>query len=181
MHGRDKLLETIEGESILRRTALRAYKSAAREIIVVIRGSQSARRKELQNLEVKVVESEAPAEGMAGSLKCGVDAASKSSAALMILLPDMPEINTNDINAVLNAFEKENIVRAASEDGSPGHPVLIPRMLFTELGGLGGDVGAKALLEKYAASVQLVRRPGTRALLDLDTPEDWERWRRARC
>ena len=180
MLGRDKLLETIEGESILRRTALRACESAAQEIIVVIRCGQCARKKELRNLEVKIVESEAPAEGMAGSLKCGVNAALKSSAALMILLPDMPEIDTNDINAVLNEFEKGKIVRAASESGNPGHPVLIPRSLFADLSGLEGDVGAKALLEKYAASVQLVRRPGTRALLDLDTPEEWKRWRKAR-
>lgn len=179
MLGRDKLLETIEGESILRRTALRACESAAREIIVVIRCGQRARKRELRNLEVKIVESEAPAEGMAGSLKCGLNAALKGSAALMILLPDMPEIDTNDIDAVLNAFEKGKIVRAASESGDPGHPVLIPRSLFADLSGLKGDVGAKALLEKYAASVQLVHRPGTRALLDLDTPEEWELWRQA--
>ena len=179
MLGRDKLLETIEGESVLRRTALRACESAAREIIVVIRCGQCARKRELRNLGVKIVESEAPAEGMAGSLKCGVDAALKDSAALMILLPDMPEIDTNDIDAVLNAFEKGKIVRAASESGNPGHPVLIPRSLFADLSGLEGDVGAKALLEKHAASVQLVRRSGTRALLDLDTPEEWELWRQA--
>ena len=179
MLGRDKLLETIEGESILRRTALRACESDAREVIAVIRGSQSARRTELQSLEVKIVESEAPAEGMAGSLKCGVAAASNSASALMILLPDMPEIDARDINEVLNAFGKEKIVRAPSENGEPGHPVLIPRMLFADLAGLEGDTGARELLEKYASSVRLVRRPGTRALLDLDTPEEWARWRQA--
>ena len=179
MRGRDKLLETIEGESILRRTALRACESDAREIIVVIRGGQSARRTELQSLEVKIVESEAPAEGMAGSLKCGVAAASKNASALMILLPDMPEIDASDINEVLNAFEEGKIIRAASENSEPGHPVLIPRILFADVAGLEGDTGAKELLEKYAASVRLVRRPGTRALLDLDTPEEWERWRQA--
>ena len=176
MLGRDKLLERINGESALRRAALRACESDADEVVVVIRNGQSARKKELRNLEAKIVESDEPADGMAGSLRCGV-AAAKHSDALMILLPDMPDIDTEDINAVLEAFENDEIIRAASEDGKPGHPVLIPRALFRGIAALEGDLGAKNLLDKYRGTVRLVRRPGARALLDLDTQEDWELWR----
>lgn len=179
MLGRDKLLEPIDGESALRRTALRACESDADEVVVVIRNGQSARKKELRNLEAKIVESNESAEGMAGSLRCGV-AAAKHSDALMILLPDMPDIGTEDINAVLNAFEDGKIVRAASENGEPGHPVMIPRELFRSVAALKGDIGARELLEKHRSSVRLVPRPGTRALLDLDTKHDWERWRSGR-
>ena len=180
MLGRDKLLERINGESALRRAALRACESDADEVVVVIRNGQSARKNELRNLEAKIVESDEPAEGMAGSLRCGVAAAAKHSDALIILLPDMPEIGTEDINAVLEAFEDGKIVRAASEDGEPGHPVMIPRELFRSVAALKGDIGAKELLEKHQNSVRLVPRPGTRALLDLDTIHDWERWRSGR-
>ena len=179
MLGRDKLLEPINGESALRRAAVRACESDADEVVVVIRNGQSARKKELRNLEAKIVESEKPAEGMAGSLRCGV-ATAKHSDALMILLPDMPDIETEDINAVLNAFEDGKIVRAASENGEPGHPVMIPRELFRSVAALKGDIGARELLEKHQNSVRLVPRPGTRALLDLDTIHDWERWRSGR-
>ena len=179
MLGRDKLLEPINGESALRRAALRACESDADEVVVVIRSGQSARKKELRSLDVKIIESDEPAEGMAGSLRCGVAAAAKHSDALMILLPDMPDIGTDDINAVLDAFGNGEIVRAASEDGKPGHPVLIPRALFQDVAALEGDLGAKKLLGKHRRKVRLVRRPGRRALLDLDTQEDWELWRRA--
>ncbi|MBV8877251.1 MAG: NTP transferase domain-containing protein, partial [Gammaproteobacteria bacterium] len=61
-------------------------------------------------------------------------------------------------------------IAAASYAGTTGVPAIFPRSLFRELGELRGDVGARALLRRYAARLVRVSMPS--AALDLDTPED---------
>ena len=116
-------------------------------------------------------------EGMAASLRAGV-AWAHGAPGLMVMLPDMPGIGTGDLAALLAAFDADPTrpVRAAAEDGTEGHPVIFPRRLYGELAVLTGDVGGRALLQ--GEDVRAVIRPGQRAICDLDTPEDWESWRR---
>jgi CTP:molybdopterin cytidylyltransferase MocA len=90
----------------------------------------------------------------------------------------MPEIRTEDLAALVAAFEAaggETIVRAASEDGRPGQPVIFPARLRPELLVVTGDAGGRDILRREA--VRLVPLPGRRALTDLDTPEDFAAWR----
>ena len=59
-------------------------------------------------------------------------------------------------------------------EGRRGNPVLFDKALFRELTELRGDTGGRELLEKYASAVVMV--PADPAvLLDIDTPEDYER------
>jgi CTP:molybdopterin cytidylyltransferase MocA len=69
------------------------------------------------------------------------------------------------------------ILRAAGEDGRPGHPVLFPADLLPELAALTGDTGARSVLARHGPRVHLVPLSGARALTDLDTPEAWAAWR----
>ena len=96
---------------------------------------------------------------------------------------ELPEVIADDkaeaaVAALLAAFDADPTrpVRAAAEDGTPGHPVIFPRRLYGELAVLTGDVGGRALLQ--GEDVRAVIRPGQRAICDLDTPEDWARWRK---
>ena len=84
-----------------------------------------------------------------------------------------------DLMLLIAAFlaEPNAALRAATEDGLPGHPVMFPRRLFGELGILGGDEGARHVLADE--EVSLLPLPGNRAITDLDTPEDWAEWRAA--
>jgi CTP:molybdopterin cytidylyltransferase MocA len=43
---------------------------------------------------------------------------------------------------------------------------------------LSGDEGARAILRRHPP--RLLALPGRHAVTDLDTPEDWARWRAAR-
>ena len=72
------------------------------------------------------------------------------------------------------------ILRATAEDGRPGHPVILPARLYPLLAGLAGDTGARTVLAAHAAEVVAHPLPGTRALVDLDTPEAWADWRAGR-
>lgn len=71
MGGRDKLLECIDGEPLLRRAARALLASRADETLAVLRPEDDARRAALEGLDVKIVENPGAAEGMASSIRAG--------------------------------------------------------------------------------------------------------------
>jgi CTP:molybdopterin cytidylyltransferase MocA len=73
------------------------------------------------------------------------------------------------------ARHPDRILRATGSDGRPGQPVLFPPRLVPRFADLSGDEGARRLLPGEPLVPVLL--PGTRALTDLDTPEDWAVWR----
>ncbi|MCU0855413.1 MAG: nucleotidyltransferase family protein [Rhodobacteraceae bacterium] len=179
MRGGDKLLEDAGGEPMLARAA-RAAAATGLEVIVTLRPDRPLRARALDGLGVRRVIVPDAGDGMAASLRAGV-AASPPGAPVAVLLADMPEIESGDLLRLVEAFEAAGgarVVRAAAEDGRPGQPVIFPARLREALLALSGDTGGRDILRREDAL--LVPLPGTRALTDLDTPEDFDAWRRDR-
>jgi CTP:molybdopterin cytidylyltransferase MocA len=178
MRGADKLMADVGGETALHRAARIARSTGAKVVVTLPEGGPHAapRRAELASLDVRALNVRDAHEGMAASFRAGVMAAG-SALGLMVLLPDMPDIDQADILALMAAFSAAptRVLRAAAEDGTPGHPVIFPRRLYAELAVVTGDVGGRRVLE--GEPVTLHRLQGQRALKDLDTPEDWANWR----
>lgn len=175
MPGRDKLLEQIDGIALLRRSAVRARGAA--DAVLVTLPVASPRRDTLSGLDVTVLEIDAT-EGMAASLRAGADWAIELGLdALMIALPDMPDVTTDDLCTLFDAQAQHpsTPLRAATADGQAGHPVILPRGVFAAMRDLTGDQGARATLADHPPRLHPL--PGQRALTDLDTPEAWAAWR----
>lgn len=118
--------------------------------------------------------------GMAASFRAaGILAEQQNYSALLIVLADMPEILTADLMQFIAQHHRtpNNILRGVTEDGQAGHPVLIPSTYFFDMQKLTGDKGAQKILTQNAANIRKVTLRGEKAVLDLDTLEDWERWR----
>jgi CTP:molybdopterin cytidylyltransferase MocA len=178
MRGRDKLLEQVDGVALLGRSAQRALATGAMVLVTV--PIASPRQKALAGLDLTVLEIDA-AEGMAASLRAGGDwAAEVGAQALMVALPDMPDITTDDMSALFaaQATAPATPLRAITEDGQPGHPVILPATVFADIAALGGDAGARPILVEHPPRLHPL--PGQRALTDLDTPEAWAAWRAKR-
>ncbi|MGR3378607.1 nucleotidyltransferase family protein [Salipiger abyssi] len=183
MRGTDKLLMDVGGQPLLRRQAVAAL-AAADHVAVALPGHDHPRAGALSGLPVQVVEVPDADLGMSSSLRRGVGLLPRGLDALMILPADMPEIATEDMARVIDAFRavpRPTIQRATAEDGTPGHPVLFPADCFPALLALSGDMGAKAVLAANAHRVRNVALPGKRALTDLDTPEAWRDWEAAQA
>ena len=176
MRGGDKLLETIEGETLLRRQ-VRVAKATGAEVMVVLPINGPTRQAQIAFEEIRVVAVKDPSLGMSASIAIGVASLPRSAEAVMILPTDMPDLSATDLNAVLSEFAEnsDTVHRGASENGQPGHPVVFPRRLFPALKALSGDDGARAVLESEV--VRLVPLPNKNAVTDLDTPEEWQSWR----
>jgi len=174
MRGCDKLLETVDGVALLRRSALRALGTGAK--VAVTLPLDRVRFNALAGLDLTILEIDAT-EGMAASLRAGTAwAIDIGESALMVALPDMPDIATDDMATLfgVQAEQPETPLRAATEDGRPGHPVILPQRVFPAMSRLTGDEGARTILADHPP--RLHRLQGERALTDLDTPEAWAAW-----
>ena len=176
MKGRDKLMEKVEGAPLLATMVRRAQKTGFPVFVTL--PSLDHRRATQIGVATPVFVPDA-SEGMAASIRRGVAALPVHIRAVMILPADMPELTCDDLQAVLLAFGSDDpaIMRGASADGRPGHPVLFPQDCFEDLIVLKGDQGARALLKSGKYPVRLVPLPEEHALTDLDTPEAWAHWR----
>ncbi|MCC7352170.1 MAG: putative selenium-dependent hydroxylase accessory protein YqeC [Anaerolineae bacterium] len=117
--------------------------------------------------------------GLSTSVQAGLRALPASFSAALFLLADQPGVTGDLINAVLRRYwETLAPIVAPRHRGRRGNPVLFDRSLFAELMRLAGDRGGRSLIEEYAAEVAWVEA-GPEALADVDTPADYDRWRRA--
>ncbi len=180
MRGGDKLLEEVDGQPLLRKVVGHAC-AVSDTVLVCLRPEDSARRTALKGLGCRQIDVLDASEGMAHSLRAGVAQLPSTISAVMVVPADMPEISQDDLSQIAQAHigAPGAIIRATSQNGRPGHPVLFPARLFEELRALSGDVGAREVLKPHAASVHLIDLPDNHATIDLDTPEDWRAWRAA--
>ena len=178
MGGRDKLMETIDGEPLLRRQARTALATGCP--VMVCLPLNSPRRAALADLPLSQVEVPDAAEGLGATLRTAAHFAARHAPdrPMAILLPDVPGIETGDIKTVISAFEADGgntPTRATDARGRPGTPLIVPPRLIATFAELTGDDGGRSVFRDE--TVTLVEVPGTRATQDLDTPEDWAKWR----
>jgi molybdenum cofactor cytidylyltransferase len=169
--GSNKLVAELDGEPIVRRTVRAVLGSRARPVIVVTGHEAEAVRRALAGLEVRFVHNPDFADGMSTSLRAGIAAAGAVDAAL-ICLGDMPRLQVEHFDAVISAFRAGDPTEiiVPTHDRKRGNPVLWPRCYFAEIAELSGDVGARALIERYADHVRLVAIDDPAILVDVDTP-----------
>ena len=177
MRGTDKLLEPVCGQPLLRHVAQLA-RDTGLQVVVTLSAQHPARAAVLEGLNLNRRVVERADDGMGASLRAGV-AAVPAGHAIMVLLADMPDIDATDLAAMLAAYRAEPMAihRAYTAQGVPGHPVIFPPWARAALIAASGDTGAKAVLQAHADAVRPVTLPGDHATTDLDTPEDWARWR----
>ncbi|MBD3663090.1 nucleotidyltransferase family protein [Sulfitobacter sp. TSTF-M16] len=181
MRGRDKLLEEVDGQPLLRRQAELARGATDGPVIVALPPAPHPRYVHLTGLEVLCIEVPDAAEGMNASLRAAFAALPPHATCAMLLLADLPALERGDLQKVAEAVDLTSnmlIWRGATSDGAPGHPIVFKADLFAAFADLTGDGGGREVVIQADDKVTLVPLEGTRARMDLDTPEDWDLWRR---
>ena len=172
MGPQNKLLADFEGVPLVRRVAQRLAESRASATVAVV-GHQAERvRDALSGLALSAVDNPRYADGLSTSLKAGVMALPVAADGAMIVLGDMPDISTTDLDALIAAFAKAGgraVVRA-THGGKRGNPVILPRALFADVEKLEGDTGARHIVEASDTEVIDVEI-GEAASVDVDTPD----------
>ncbi len=178
MRGVDKLLEPVNGRPLLRQQVENAVATGC-PVFVTVPALDHPRVSCLQGLDASPIGVPDATEGIAKSIKTAI-AALPTFDAVLVTLADLVALDTSDFMSVMAAREKAPdalIWRGATTAGRPGHPILFDGSLRELFKDLTGDTGAAAIIKAQAHRVHQVPLPGERALLDLDTPEDWAAWR----
>lgn len=126
----------------------------------------------VEDPDVRVVVAEHWAEGMAASLRAGLDALRTEDAdAALISLVDLPDLTGRVHARLLEAATGRTTLARASYAGRPGHPVLIGRDHWAGVAATAvGDQGARAYLERHEHVEVACEDLATG--VDLDNPED---------
>ncbi len=110
------------------------------------------------------------------SLRVGLRALPPSCEAAVVLPVDHPLVKPETVGALIETYRKQQapVVRAVHK-GRHGHPVLFSAATFDEL--LQGDLpaGARGVVRGHARDRVDVEVDDAGVLVDVDTPEDYER------
>ena len=122
----------------------------------------------------RVIHNDAPEQGMARSVRLGVECAKGVGAkAVLIALADMPRVTAAHVYRLLDAADAADAVVASSDGTQPRPPAVFGEGQFDFLLSLEGDEGARELVR---SGKHVVTSPAE--LIDIDTPEDLETLRR---
>ncbi|MBX3596399.1 MAG: molybdopterin-binding/glycosyltransferase family 2 protein [Rhizobiaceae bacterium] len=175
MGGPNKLMAEFDGIPLVRRIAEWALASTVDQVVVVTGHEAERVEASLAGLKVEVAINPAYASGLSSSLKAGIAALPDEATGAMIILGDMPEITTSDINKMVAEFKKaKGAVVRATHQGKRGNPVILPRSLFETVATLEGDTGARHVVEAERADIIDIEL-GESASIDVDTPDAMER------
>ena len=172
--GGGKLMHPLADGIAISVHAMRNLKAAGVDVTAVVRRGDDALAAMLTREGALVVVCDKAEEGMGASLACGV-AAAPSDSGWIIALADMPSVRAATISLVGNALRQGAAIAAPTFEGQRGHPVGFAARYGDELRALGGDEGARSLVQRDRKSVILVATDDPGVLLDVDRREDLPR------
>ena len=173
MGRRNKLLEEVDGEPMVRH-AVRAAASAAdgRPVVVVTGHEREAVEAALAGYDVAFAHNPEYDAGLSTSLARGVAALPPGIEGAIVCLADMPGVRAEHLERLRDAFDPGAgaAICVATRRGKRGNPVLFASRFFPEMCDVEGDVGARHLVGAYAELVREVEMPDDGVLLDIDSP-----------
>lgn len=119
--------------------------------------------------KITVVYNPDSALGISSSIRCGILSNPKASGWL-IALADMPFIDVAVYREVAQTLWQGAVIAVPEYNETRGHPVGFSCELKDELMQLEGDVGARAIIEKYKTKIQTIKVSCSGILRDIDHP-----------
>ncbi|MDR3574938.1 MAG: selenium cofactor biosynthesis protein YqeC [Anaerolineaceae bacterium] len=173
-YGEAKLLLPWQGKPLIRHVAENAIQAGISKIIVVIGSTIDSIKEALADLPVEYVLNQDWALGQSTSIIKGLNALSNNYEAAIFLLGDQPQIPVGLLTSLIESHRHSLApITAPLVNGKRSNPVIFDRSTFSDLLQLQGDTGGRAIFSKY--QLEWVNWNDDRILLDVDTPEDYQR------
>jgi molybdenum cofactor cytidylyltransferase len=176
--GRPKQLLHVQGVTLLERVLNEALKSELDKIILIL-GHQSKEIKRvlgqvIVHKKLRVIENPRYRQGISSSITMGLSEVEVNYDHVMILLADLPHVTSRLINLLIHRYLESRLpIGAIQVKSKRSHPVIFGRPLYNELRKLQGDMGARALFQKYGDRACLVEPDFFYDDMDIDTEEDY--------
>ncbi len=161
--------------------AVRALSQGGCELVIVVTGpldDETAREiaEEAAVLDAGIAVNPHADSEQADSLRIALYALPPQTQAVVVAPVDVPDVSGALVRAVVQAWRKTGApVAVPARDGKHGHPVLFSRGVFGELMRTDLPEGARTVVHAFADTLATV--PVDTLAADVDTPDDYRRWR----
>ncbi|HVP21457.1 MAG TPA: selenium cofactor biosynthesis protein YqeC [Anaerolineaceae bacterium] len=172
--GKSKPLLDWKGKPFVHKIVQTAMDAGLNPILVITGYEGEAVRDAVIDLGVKFVFNPDWISGQASSVKAGLQALPDETGGAIFLLADQPQVTVTLLKAELDLYRQQlPPVIAPIIDGRRANPVLFDRAAFPALQTISGDSGGRQVFSQF--QVSWLEWNDRSQLLDVDTPEDYER------
>jgi CTP:molybdopterin cytidylyltransferase MocA len=173
--GQPKQLLAYGGETLLARAIRLANEAGASPVLTVLGANFERIRAAIDSSNSIPVHNDRWRQGIASSIEAGVRAlrvCGPEAEGALLMGCDQPRLTADHLRSLIAAFEGQAaaVIAASSYAGVQAVPAVFPRAAFAELRALGGDKGARSVIESAQCPVVAVEFPGGE--VDIDLPED---------
>ncbi|MBI3168724.1 MAG: nucleotidyltransferase family protein [Chloroflexi bacterium] len=170
--GRQKLLMPW-GDTTVIEKVIRTLQASGVEDIVLVTNSEIAAQITNYNLQITLNNKDE----MLTSIQLGLQAQKPSAEATLICLGDQPQIEEGSVRSVCGAFQtsRSNLV-VPSHQMRRGHPWLVARALWDEILAMR-EGSMRGFLNAHADEIEYVNLDTSTILQDIDTPEDYLKYK----
>jgi molybdenum cofactor cytidylyltransferase len=174
--GKPKQLLQYRGKTLLAHAINEAVNSNTDAIVVILGKDADLFKKEIDEKKVRVAVNSSWEEGMASSLRLGLDTLLNDKPyidAVIFMVCDQPHVLSSLLNELIITQQKttKQIVTCNYGD-SIGPPALFHKKYFKDLMKLSGDTGARKIIQQNMNDMTTILFP--EGEIDIDTEEDYE-------
>ena len=149
MADENKLIKKYKSIPLIKHAVSNVLNSPIDELIIVLGYQKKSIEKIIgENKKIKFIANPNFESGIASSIKKGLDSLSKETKAFFICLGDMPNVNKEIYNQLINASfsnkDKEIFVPYYQE--RQANPILFSKKMKDEIQKIEGDFGAKKII-----------------------------------
>lgn len=177
--GAVKQLVEVDGAPLVVRAADAALAAGAHPVVVVLGANAPIIRAALAGRPIVEALNPGWSAGLSSSIRVGIEAALAEEPrleAVLLAAVDQPALSSAIIAQLAGLHRSTGRTACARYNGRNGSPAVFGRAHFAGLRALGGDRGARDMLNGEPGSIASVEIPSLG--IDIDTPADLRSWNR---
>jgi molybdenum cofactor cytidylyltransferase len=177
--GQPKQLLSVGGRPLLEHVVAAACGAQLDDVVVILGADHELITQRVGWGRARLLVNPDHASGMSSSLRVGLAALGSDAECAMVIMGDQLGVSSGLLDRLLEVYAVSRRPAAAlSVGGLLQPPVVLRRDLWGEVMALSGDVGARSLIRSRPEAVApLVLGSEVEHPVDIDTPDDWQRYR----
>lgn len=177
--GQPKMLLPWGSGTVIEHVVTTFLRAGVGDVVVVTGAGREQVQKAIDGYPVRTVYNKDYATGeMLSSLQCGIAEMEEGTRAALIALGDQPQVEVSSVRLICQVYEETHSqLVVPSYDRRRGHPWLAARPLWKEILRLQQPETLRDFLNVHADAIHYVDLPTPAILADLDTPDDYQKYR----
>lgn len=177
--GRPKMILPWGNTTVLGKVIETVYQSGIEDVLIVTGGARVEVESIATSYKTQTTHNENfRYEEMLTSIQLGIRGQKAQSEATLICLGDQPQVEERCVRSIFEAFQKtKSSIIVPSYQMRRGHPWLIGKNLWDEILQMHTPESMRDFLNKHKTDIHYVEYETTSILQDLDTPEDYMKFK----